>query len=99
MAGLRGPELELTEAERKDMSTSTIRISLAAALLVGTAFFAAATVSKAQSVDPNELRAAQETEEEFSDEQRAMQADAEDNDPANANRLMILDSSGRPYIY
>jgi hypothetical protein len=28
-----------------------------------------------------------------------MQADDEDNDPANAQRLMILDSRGRPYMY
>jgi guanyl-specific ribonuclease Sa len=91
--------MELTGVERKDMSTSAIRISLAAAVLVGTAFFAATTASKAQAVDPNQLRAAQETEEEFSDQQRAMQADEEDNDPANAQRLMVLDSSGRPYMY
>lgn len=90
--------MELTGVERKDMSTSAIRISLAAALLVGTAFFVATTVSKAQPVDPTQLRG-MEIEDEYPDEQRAMQADAEDNDPANANRLMVLDANGRPYMY
>jgi hypothetical protein len=73
------------------------KTSLAAALLLGTVALAA-TTAKAQ-VNPEELRAAQGGEEEFADEQRAMQADAEDNDPANANRLMIMDANGRPYMY
>jgi hypothetical protein len=81
-----------------------VKISIAAVLLLGTAAFGASTIVKAQTqpqeqVDPNQLRAAQEPEEEFSDDQRAMQADAEDNDPANANRLMIMDANGRPYMY
>ncbi|NEU94696.1 hypothetical protein [Bradyrhizobium uaiense] len=83
------------------MSTSQFaKISIAAVLLLGTAVLAASPIARAQDqVDPNQLRAAQEAEEEFSDDQRAMQADAEDNDPANANRLMIMDANGRPYMY
>jgi hypothetical protein len=66
-------------------------------LLLAATFVGAPTAAKAQ-VNPEELRGV-ETEEEFRDEQRAIQADEEDNDPANAQRLMILDSRGRPYMY
>ena len=77
-----------------------VKITIAAVLLLGTAAVAATTIAKAQGqVDPNELRAAQESEEEFTDPQTAARADAEDNDPANANRLMIIDANGRPYMY
>ena len=76
------------------------KTTIAALLLLGTAAVAVSTIAKAQDqVEPNQLRAAQESEEEFSDDQRAMQADAEDNDPANANRLMVVDANGRPYMY
>ncbi|MEA2935547.1 MAG: hypothetical protein QOD74_2193 [Variibacter sp.] len=71
---------------------------LATALLLA-CFAMAPAVVHAQDVQPDELRAANEPEEEFADEQRAMQADEEDNDPANAQRLLILDSRGRPYMY
>jgi hypothetical protein len=55
-----------------------------------------------QGAQPDEatgMRAAQEVEEEFSDELAAKRADEEDNDPANTQKLMILDSQGRPYMY
>ena len=55
--------------------------------------------SVVEPIDPADLRAADEAEETFDSEQRALQADEEDNDPANAQRLMILDSRGRPYMY
>jgi guanyl-specific ribonuclease Sa len=55
-----------------------------------------------QGAQPDEvagMRAAQEVEEEFSDEQAATRADEDDNLPENTQRLMILDSRGRPYMY
>jgi hypothetical protein len=74
--------------------------SFGVALLICATFVVASTIARAQErVDPSQLRAAQEVEEEFTDDQRAMQADAEDNDPANTNRLLILDANGRPYMY
>jgi hypothetical protein len=81
------------------MISPVLKTSLAAVLLLGTAVVAATTIAKAQAPEASELRAAQESEEEFSDDQRAMQADEEDNNPANANRLMIVDANGRPYMY
>jgi guanyl-specific ribonuclease Sa len=55
-----------------------------------------------QGAQPDEasgMRAAQEVEEEFSDDQAATRADEDDNLPENTQRLMILDSRGRPYMY
>jgi guanyl-specific ribonuclease Sa len=52
-----------------------------------------------QADETSGMRAAQEVEEEFSDEQAASRADEDDNLPENTHRLMILDSRGRPYMY
>jgi hypothetical protein len=49
-----------------------------------------------QGFDPGAFRA-EESEERFDDEQRAGQADEEDNDPANQSRMMVFDASGRPF--
>jgi hypothetical protein len=53
----------------------------------------------AQADEASGMRAAQEVEEEFSDDQAATRADEDDNLPENTQRLMILDSRGRPYMY
>jgi guanyl-specific ribonuclease Sa len=53
----------------------------------------------AQADEAAGMRAAQEVEEEFSDDQAATRADEDDNLPENTQRLMILDSRGRPYMY
>lgn|SRR5947209_368066 len=52
-----------------------------------------------QADEASGMRAAQEIEEEFTDEAAATRADADDNLPENTQRLMILDSRGRPYMY
>jgi guanyl-specific ribonuclease Sa len=53
----------------------------------------------APAEDPATFRAATESEEEFSTDEAATRADNDDNLPENTNRLMILDSHGRPYMY
>ena len=78
-------------------NVSLFKIALAGLLLAGTAVLATSRVAIAQQ--PTDLRAAQEEEQAFPDEQAARQADEADNSAENVGRLLILDSLGRPYMY